>query len=114
MWKAIFLAVGLVISLVGFACAQVNEDLFGHWRETRIGYVGPQDTHLVLDEEGNADTWTVTATQRSEVTSGTWSSNGKMLTLTFDQRQTAPFTFYEGQLVFPNIPNRRKFWERIE
>jgi hypothetical protein len=25
-----------------------------------------------------------------------------------------PFTFYQDQLVFPNISNRRAFWEKIE
>lgn len=24
-----------------------------------------------------------------------------------------PFTFYEGELVFPNVQNQRQFWEAI-
>jgi hypothetical protein len=114
MRKSIVALIGALMCLASGAAAQINEDLVGHWRETQIGYVVQQDTHLVLDEEGNADTWTVTATQRSEVTSGTWSSNGKMLTLKFEREQSSPFTFYKGQLVFPNIQNRRRFWDRIE
>ena len=40
---------------------------------------------------------------------------GKTLTLSFGENENAkPFTFYEGQLVFPNIPKRRGFWEKIE
>ena len=29
-------------------------------------------------------------------------------------RDSHPGTFYQGQLVFPNIPNRRGFWEKIQ
>jgi len=39
---------------------------------------------------------------------------GKTLTLAFgDNENSSPFTLYEGQLVLPNIPNRRGFWEKI-
>ena len=46
---------------------------------------------------------------------GRWSIEGKRLTLSLgDHENSQPFTFYEGQLVFPNIPKRRGFWEKIE
>jgi len=89
--------------------------LVGHWRKTTIGYVGPKDEHLVLQADGTAENWTVTAESRSEPVTGHWSVEGKTLTLSFgDNENSQPFTFYEGQLVFPNIPNRRGIWERID
>jgi len=37
-----------------------------------------------------------------------------MLVLSFGgQVQQSPYTFYKGQLVFPNISNRRGFWDRV-
>jgi hypothetical protein len=89
--------------------------LIGHWRKTTIGYTGPRDEHLVLHANGTAENWSVTAYDRSEPVTGHWSVEGKTLTLSFggDDRYS-PFTFYEGQLVFPNIPNRRQFWEKID
>jgi hypothetical protein len=34
----------------------------------------------------------------------TWADGGEW---------SQPYTFFEEQLVFPNVPNRRQFWERI-
>jgi hypothetical protein len=69
--------------------------LIGHWRKTTIGYTGPIDEHLVLRSNGTVE--------------------GKMLTLSLGGNdRSSPFSFHEGQLVFPNIPNRRGFWEKIE
>ena len=89
--------------------------LVGHWRKTTIGYVGPRDEHLVLHPDGTAEDWVVTAESRSEPITGHWSVEGKTLTLSFGENANSqPFTFYEGQLVFPNIQDRRGFWEKIE
>jgi len=44
------------------------EGLVGHWRKTTIEYIGPRDEHLVLDPDGKAGNWQVTASSRSEVT----------------------------------------------
>ena len=89
--------------------------LIGHWRKTTIGYTGPIDEHLVLNSNGTVENWTVTAYERREPVTGHWSVDGKTLTLSFGgSDRSNPFTFYQGQLVFPNIPNRRGFWERIE
>jgi hypothetical protein len=89
--------------------------LTGHWRKTTIGYTGPIDEHLVLYSNGNVENWTVTAYERREPVTGRWSVEGKTLTLSFGGNdRSSPFTFYKGQLVFPNIPNRRGFWEKIE
>ena len=89
--------------------------LIGHWRKTIIGYTGPMDEHLVLHANGTAENWTVTAYERNEPVTGLWSVEGKTLTLSFGENErSGPFTFHEGQLVFPNIPNRRGFWEKID
>ena len=88
--------------------------LVGHWRKTTIGYVGPRDEHLVLHADGTAENWVVTATSQTERTTGQWTVEGKTLKLSFGDNENAnPFTIYEGQLVFPNIPKRRQFWEKI-
>jgi hypothetical protein len=92
-----------------------NKQLIGHWRKTTIVFESPKDEHLVLNADGTADNWVVTAESRSEPVTGRWSVEGKTLTLSFGENENAsPFTFYEGQLVFPNIPKRRGFWEKIE
>jgi hypothetical protein len=91
------------------------EELVGHWRTTTLEYIGPRDTHLVLQADGTAGTWQVTASSRSEVTLGQWEIESKTLNISFGERTTSlPFTFHQEQLVFPNIEGRREFWERIE
>jgi len=98
------------------APSSVNSSgLIGDWRKTTIGYTGPIDEHLVLHTNGTVENWTVTACERREAVTGHWSVEGKTLTLSFGGGdRSSPFTFYQGQLVFPNIPNHRGFWERIE
>jgi hypothetical protein len=99
----------------GASSSENASGLIGHWRKTTIGYTGPIDEHLVLYSNGTVENWTVTAYERREPVTGHWSVEGKTLTLSFGGNdRSSPFTFYEGQLVFPNIPNRRGFWERIE
>jgi hypothetical protein len=61
------------------------------------------------------ENWTGTAYERREPVNGHWCVEGKTLTLSFGGNDRSnPFTFYDGQLVFPNIPNSRGFWEKIE
>lgn len=97
------------------APSDTKQQLIGHWRKTTIVFESPKDEHLVLHADGTAENWVVTADSRSEPVTGRWSVEGKKLTLSFGENQNAsPFTFYKGQLVFPNIPNRRGFWEKIE
>jgi hypothetical protein len=89
--------------------------LVGHWRKTTIVFESPRDEHLVLRDDGTAENWVVTASSRTETTTGRWSVEGKTLKLSLGENEvSSPFTIYEGQLVFPNIPNRRQFWEKIE
>jgi hypothetical protein len=97
------------------ASSENTKRLIGHWRKTTIVFGSPKDEHLVLRADGAAENWVVTADSRSEPVTGRWSVEGKTLTLSLgDNENSSPFTFYEGQLVFPNIPNRRGFWEKIE
>ena len=99
----------------GETSSDSTQRLIGHWRKTTIVFGSPKDEHLVLHADGTAENWVVTADSRSEPVSGRWSVGGKTLTLSFGENENSkPFTFYEGQLVFPNIPNRRAFWEKIE
>jgi len=89
--------------------------LIGHWRKTAISYTGPIDEHLVLHVDGTVENWTATAYERRGLMTGHWNVEGKTLILSFGGNDRSnPFTFYQGQLVFPNIPNRRGFWEKIE
>jgi hypothetical protein len=95
--------------------SDLKQQLIGHWRKTTIVFESPKDEHLVLHAGGTADNWIVTAETRGEPVTGRWSVEGKTLTLSFGQNENSrPFTFYQGQLVFPNIPSRRGFWEKIE
>ncbi|MGE5214694.1 MAG: hypothetical protein ACM3NN_13505 [Nitrospirota bacterium] len=99
----------------GEASSDNKHQLIGHWRKTTIVFGSPKDEHLVLNANGTAENWVVTAESRSEAVAGRWSVEGKTLTLSFGENENSkPFTFYQGQLVFPNIQNRRGFWEKIE
>ena len=89
--------------------------LVGHWRRTSVAFDNPTDEHLVLHENGTAETWTVSASGRTPATRGRWSAKGATLSVAWeDGRQWGqPFTFFDGQLVFPSIPNQRQFWEAM-
>ena len=124
--QSVTFALGLVSAVAagsGIIAFQESSDpssdskqrLIGHWRKTTIVFESPKDEHLVLNADGTAENWVVTAESRSEPVTGRWSVEGKTLTLSFGENENSkPFTFYQGQLVFPNIPNRRGFWEKIE
>ena len=79
--------------------------LVGHWRKTTIVFENPKDEHLVLNADGTAENWVMTASSRSGMTTGTWRVEGKILTLLLREKGEVfrPFTIHEGQLVFPNI-----------
>ena len=89
--------------------------LVGHWRRTSIVFESPRDEHIVLNANGTAETWIVTASGREPATRGRWTAKGTTLSITWeDGRQWGqPFTFFEGQLVFPNVPNQRQLWEAM-
>ena len=94
--------------------SSLSPELFGHWRTTVIIGGSPLDTNLVLKPDGSATRWTVTARGRDAPESGSWSVVGNTLVLNFGgQVQQSPYTLYKTQLVFPNISNRRRFWDRV-
>jgi hypothetical protein len=47
---------------------------------------------------------------------GRWKSQGTTLSVDWEggRQWSQPFTFYEGQLVFPNVANQRQFWDLID
>lgn len=90
--------------------------LAGHWRKTTIMIDGrAKDEHLVLHANGAVEDWVVTASGQTPPLSGAWQVQGKYLSMQFQGRTAVvlPFTFYQGQLVLPNIPNKRGFWKKI-
>jgi hypothetical protein len=90
--------------------------LVGHWRTTRIVFESPRDDHLVLRVDGTAERWSVTASSSGPKTVGRWAVAGSVLSLTWtgDAQTSQAFTMYQGQLVLPNVPNRRVFWDRLD
>jgi hypothetical protein len=98
------------------AAGPSREKLIGHWRSTQIVFGSPRDDHMVLRSNGLVERWSVTASGRSGAVKGRWSTQANSLSLEWDDgsQWSRPFTFHEGNLVFPNVQNQRKFWERIE
>jgi len=98
------------------ATSETARALVGHWRSTSIVFESPEDENLVLHSDGTWENWTVTASGRSPTTTGTWRVEAKsIVTRPTDSKDefAGPFTFFDGQLVYPNIPDHRRFWERI-
>lgn len=89
--------------------------LVGHWRRTRIVLEEPIDDHLNLGADGTLTVWQVKATSRSTPQVGRWrvTEGQLMLQVPGEAEGGAPYVIHEGRLVFPNIPNRRQFWERV-
>ena len=77
-------------------------------RELRAG-------KLVLMADGTVEHWFATAAGRSEVSTGRWSASGTTFGVKWadGEEWSQPYTFFEGQFVFPNIAGRRKIWERV-
>jgi hypothetical protein len=115
VWSVVIALAAIGAQLPAHALDPNSEALVGHWRKTTIVYTGPRDEHLVLRANGAAERWAVTAQSRTPVATGIWQAEGKVLTVQIQGQQeiSLPFTFYQGQLVFPNIQNRRGFWEKI-
>ena len=90
--------------------------LVGHWRTTRIVFERPRDDHFVLRVDGTAERWSLTASSSGLKTVGRWAVAGSVLNLTWtgEAQTSQAFTMYQGQLVLPNVPNRRVFWDRLD
>lgn len=95
---------------------RADQPLVGHWQFTRIEFGSPRDENLVLRADGTAEHWFATASGRSEVSTGRWTASGSTFGVKWadGEEWSQPFTFFEGQFVFPNIQGRRKIWERIQ
>ena len=94
--------------------------LIGHWRKTTTLYGSVRDEHLVFYPDGTVDNWAVAISQftgaesREGKTTGRWEIEGKLLIIDWGDKQSSrPFFFHQGQLVWPNIPNARRYWDRV-
>jgi hypothetical protein len=95
--------------------------LIGHWRKTTTIYYSVKDEHLVFHPDGTVDNWVEKVsgpyegrTSRTGTTTGRWRVEGKLLNIDWGDKQSSrPFFFHNGQLVLPNIPNARQFWDRV-
>ncbi len=109
-----------LLGLAGLTTAQKSSaarpaELVGHWRRTRIVFDEPVDDNLVLAADGRLSVWRATPNSRSAPVPGRWRVEGKQLVLQVqgEEEDGAPYFMHEGRLVFPNIPNRRQFWQRV-
>lgn len=112
-------ALAAAITLGSFAfpaLAQDGGELVGHWLKTTIVFESPRDEHLVLSPDGSFQNWRETVSGSSEPLVGQWVSNETTLTFKIEgsEDQFSPYTFLEGQLVYPNVEGNRGFWERVE
>ena len=105
-----------ILAAASPALAQDAAELVGHWRKTTIVFESPRDEHLILNADSTFQNWTVTASETETPLAGQWEANENMLIFRMEgsEDQSSPFTFFEGQLVFPNIEGGRGFWERVE
>lgn len=94
---------------------RADQPLVGHWRFTRIEFGSPRDENLVLMADGTVEHWFATSAGRSEVSTGRWNSSATTFSVKWadGEEWSQAYTFFEGQFVFPNIPGRRKIWERV-
>jgi hypothetical protein len=92
------------------------QSLIGHWRNTRIIFGSPRDENMVLRADGLVEKWSVTASSRSSTVRGRWDTQANILSIDWEDgtQWSGSFTFHEGNLVFPNRQNQRRFWDRIE
>ena len=114
--NAAFAAMMVLMPAVFPALAQDSAALVGHWRKTAIVFESPRDEHLILNADSTFQNWTVTATETGTPLAGQWEARENMLVFRMEgsEDQSSPFTFFEGQLVFPNVESGRGFWERVE
>lgn len=107
----------LLILLIQISAAQAwsGPDLIGHWRYTSVALGSATDSNLLLHPDGTAEFWRVTAQGRSPREHGKWRVDGSQILLTngAGRFHPAPFTLHRGQLVYPNIPDQRRYWEHL-
>ena len=119
-WFALFACA--VLSFSANTHAQDNATmLIGHWRTTSFNYGATSDEHLVFHPDGTVNRWVVTISgandgniSRTAPTTGRWTVQGKLLNIDWGTKKSSqPFFFDKNQLVLPNTPNARRFWDRI-
>jgi hypothetical protein len=110
------IALAAAMALMPAVFPALAQELAGHWRKTTIVFESPRDEHLILNADSTFQNWTVTADETGIPLTGQWEASGNILTFRIEgsEDQSSPFTFFEGQLVFPNIEGGRGFWERVE
>lgn len=118
-WLVVTLCVLVMAPAV--AVAQIGDpgraqSLVGHWRNTRIVSGGPHDENIVLRANGVVEKWSVTASSRSGIVRGRWETQANILSVDWEDgtKWSGPFTFHQGNLVFPNRQGQRRFWDRLE
>jgi hypothetical protein len=104
------------LALLPAAFPALAQELAGHWRKTTIVFESPRDEHLILNADSTFQNWTVTADETGTPLAGQWEANENILIFRMEgsEDQSSPFTFFEGQLVYPNVEGGRGFWERVE
>jgi len=92
------------------------QSLVGHWRNTQIVFGSARDENIVLRANGVVEKWSVTASSRSSIVRGRWETQANTLSVDWEDgtKWSGPFTFHQGNLVFPNRQGQRRFWDRIE
>lgn len=113
---AAFAAALALMSTAIPAFAQDASELVGHWRKTTVVFESPRDEHLILNPDSTFQNWSVTATETGAPLAGQWETNENVLIFKMEgsEDQSSPFTFLEGQLVYPNVEGARGFWDRVE
>jgi len=92
------------------------QNLVGHWRNTQIVFGSARDENIVLRANGVVEKWSVTASSRSSIVRGRWETQANIFSVDWEDgtKWSGPFTFHQGNLVFPNRQGQRRFWDRIE
>jgi hypothetical protein len=92
------------------------QSLVGHWRNTQIVFGSARDENIVLRANGVVEKWSVTASSRSSIVRGRWETQANIFSVDWEDgtKWSGPFTFHQGNLVFPNRQGQRRFWDRIE
>ena len=97
-----------------------DQRLIGHWRHTESmsssGFSNTTDTHLVMDADGSAVSWSHSAgslgEQRSAKESGTWRTAGSTLYVDAGLSYSGGYQTEGGQLLWSEA-RRYRFWTKV-
>lgn len=116
LFFAAMLLIGGTVTASHAQSGAIDPSLVGEWRYTTVDLEESVDERIVLTANGVFQNWTQRADWRSKTTTGNWRAANKVLLLRASGAQEeggVPYTFHNGTLVLPNIPNQRKFWVRV-